>query len=187
MFYRWLILLMWVAWLALWSAMARGVKAPAQSESAASRLTHVVPLLIAGYLLAVPRNPIPLLNERFAPLALWPNALGAALTLAGLAFSVWARLLLAGNWSGAVQVKHDHELIVDGPYRWVRHPIYTGLLVAFVGTALAVGEWRGVFAVVFAAALCRKLRLEEAVMRRQFGEAYADYAARVPALFPFVL
>jgi protein-S-isoprenylcysteine O-methyltransferase Ste14 len=179
---------MWVAWLALWMAMARGVKAPAQSESRSSRLAHVVPLLIAGYLLAAPRTPISLLNERFAPLALWPNMLGLALTFAGLGFSVWARLLLAGNWSGAVQVKHDHELIVDGPYRWVRHPIYTGLLVAFVGTALAIGEWRAVLAVaIAAAAFSRKLRLEEAVMRRQFGDAYGDYAARVSALIPFVL
>jgi protein-S-isoprenylcysteine O-methyltransferase Ste14 len=94
------------------------VKAPAQSESRSSRLTHVVPLLIAGYLLAAPQSPVPLLNERFAPLALHPNTLGVALTFAGLAFRVWARLLLAGNWSGDVQVKRDHELIVDGPYRW---------------------------------------------------------------------
>ena len=68
-----------------------------------------------------------------------------------------------------------------------RHPIYTGLLLAFIGSAWAVGEWRGVLAVVIvAASFWRKLKLEEAVMRRQFGEAYARYAARVPALIPFV-
>jgi len=192
MFTRWLFLslfvFMWVGWLALWRVMAFRVKATAQSESVPSRLSHLAPLLFAGYLLAAPQVPIVLLNGRFVPLAIWPVALGAALTFAGLLFSVWARFELAGNWSDFVQVKRDHELIVGGPYRWVRHPIYTGLILMFVGTALAVGEWRGVVAVAVAAAsFWRKLRLEEAVMRRQFGETYAQYAERVPALIPFVL
>jgi protein-S-isoprenylcysteine O-methyltransferase Ste14 len=192
MFLRWLFsslfLLMWAGWAAIWIVMARGVKLPAQSESAASRLSHVGPLLIAAYFLAAPvPQPLPLLNERFAPRVVWPAALGAALVFAGLAFSIWARFTIAENWSSDVQLKRDHELIVRGPYRWVRHPIYTGVLLMFVGTALAVGEWRAVVAVALAAgAFWRKLRLEEAVMRRQFGETYARYAARVPALIPFV-
>ena len=192
MFYRWLFsslfLFMWAGWLVLWRVMAFRVKAVAQSESLPSRLSHVVPLLIAGCLLAAPQVPIPLLDGRFVPLAIWPAALGAGLMFAGVLFSVWARFVLAGNWSGFVQVKQDHELIVEGPYRWVRHPIYTGLILMFVGTALAVGEWRGVLAVAIAAAsFWHKLRLEEAVMRRQFGEAYARYAERVPALIPFLV
>jgi protein-S-isoprenylcysteine O-methyltransferase Ste14 len=78
--------------------------------------------------------------------------------------------------------------MVDGPYRWVRHPIYTGILVALAGTALTVGEWRGVLAVALAfAAFWRELRIEEALMRRQFGESYARYADRVPALIPFLI
>ena len=69
----------------------------------------------------------------------------------------------------------------------VRHPICTGILVALAGTALAAGEWRAVLAMVIAgAAFWRKLGIEEAVMRRQFGEAYAKYAQRVSALIPFV-
>jgi protein-S-isoprenylcysteine O-methyltransferase Ste14 len=188
MFLRWLFsslfLLMSGGWLALWIAMSRGVKEAAESETAVSRLSHVGPLLVAAYFLAAPA---PLPNERFAPLAVWPAALGAALSFAGLAFSFWARFTIAANWSSDVQLKRDHELIVGGPYRWVRHPIYTGVLLMFAGTALAVGEWRAVLAVALAAgASWRKLRLEEAVMRRQFGEAYVRYAARTPALIPFV-
>ena len=122
------------------------------------------------------------------PFTTWLPWLGAALTLAGIAFTIWARVLLGGNWSGGVTLKHDHELVIDGPYRWVRHPIYTGLLVALAGTALALGEWRGLLALaIAAAALWRKLGLEEALMRGQFGDAYAHYAERVPALIPFVL
>jgi protein-S-isoprenylcysteine O-methyltransferase Ste14 len=181
-----LFVLMWGGWLALWNVMALRAKEAAQSEGRLSRLTHVVPLLVAAYLLFA-QVPLPLLNDRFAPLAIWSASLGAALTFAGLAFCIWARFVIAGNWSGYVELKHDHELIVEGPYRWVRHPIYTGLLLAFIGSAWAVGEWRGVVAVaIVAASFWRKLKLEEAVMRREFGEAYDQYAARVPPLIPFV-
>jgi protein-S-isoprenylcysteine O-methyltransferase Ste14 len=178
--------LMWGAWGAVWNIMARRVKEAAQAEGPLSRLLHIVPLLFAAYLL-VARAPLPLLNERFAPLAIRSAALGAALTFAGLAFSIWARFVIADNWSSDVQLKRDHELIIKGPYRWVRHPIYTGLLLAFIGSAWAVGEWRGVLAVaIVAASFWRKLKLEEALMHRQFGEAYVLYAARTPALIPFV-
>jgi protein-S-isoprenylcysteine O-methyltransferase Ste14 len=78
--------------------------------------------------------------------------------------------------------------VTSGPYRFVRHPIYTGLLLAFIGSALARGDWRGVLAVAIAfAALWRKLRIEERWMREEFGAAYEEYARRVAALVPFVL
>ncbi len=188
MVYRWLFPLLWLVFIAVWIAMARGGKAVAERESVYSRLSHYLPLGIAIYLFAAPRVPIPPLDGRFVPLSLWPVQAGLGLVVAGLAFAIWARVLLGGNWSSDVTLKRDHELIVEGPYRWVRHPIYTGILIALAGSALALGEWRGVLAVVLAgAAYWRKLRIEEAVMRRQFGEAYAEYAKRVPALIPFML
>jgi protein-S-isoprenylcysteine O-methyltransferase Ste14 len=188
MFYRWLFPLLWLAFIAFWIAMARGNKVVAERESAFSRLSHYLPLAIAIYLLAAPHVPFAPLNDRFAPLSLRLVRLGAALTFAGIAFAIWARVWIAGNWSSDVTLKRDHELVVNGPYAFVRHPIYTGILLALLGTALAVGEWRGLLAIVFAAAaFWRKLGIEEAVMLRQFGEAYVRYAARVPALIPFVL
>jgi protein-S-isoprenylcysteine O-methyltransferase Ste14 len=106
----------------------------------------------------------------------------------GLLFTVWARIVLGRNWSGIVTVKQDHELVTAGPYRWVRHPIYTGLLIAFAGSAIARGEWRGVLAVVIVlAGLWRKLKLEERWMIETFGDAYLRYRAKVRALIPFVL
>ena len=188
MVYGWLILASWLILIAVWFAMARRVKSVAQHESAFSTLSHYGPLAVGMYLLAAPRLPLFPLDVRFVPLALWPVQLGAALTVAGVAFAIWARALLAGNWSASVTVKRDHELIVEGPYACVRHPIYTGVLTGLIGTALAVGEWRAALGVAIAAgAYWRKLRIEEAAMRRRFGEAYARYAERVPALFPFML
>jgi len=188
MFYRWLFPSLWLVFIVVWIAMARGGKVVAERESAYSRLSHYLPLAVGIYLLAAPQVPIAPLDRRFAPLSLWLVQLGAALTFLGIAFAIWARMWIAGNWSSDVTLKRDHELIVSGPYAFVRHPIYTGILLGLLGTALAVGEWRGLLAVLLAtAAFWRKLRIEEAVMRRQFGEAYARYAQRVPALIPFVL
>ena len=114
--------------------------------------------------------------------------IGAAVTAAGLLFAVWARRHIGRNWSGQVTIKSDHELVTTGPYGMVRHPIYTGLLLAFAGTALAVGEVRGLLALAIAcAALWRKLKLEERYMREQFGEAYVEYTRRVAAIIPFLL
>jgi protein-S-isoprenylcysteine O-methyltransferase Ste14 len=188
MIYRWLFPFLWLVFIAVWIAMARGGKAVVERESVYSRLSHYLPLAIAICLLSVPHVPIAVLNERFEALSIWPVQFGAALTFAGLAFAVWARIRIAGNWSSDVTLKHDHELIVDGPYRWVRHPIYTGILTGLIGTSLAVGEWRALLGVALAAiAFWRKLTIEEAVMRRQFGEAYARYAKRVAALVPFLM
>jgi protein-S-isoprenylcysteine O-methyltransferase Ste14 len=184
--YRHLFPAIWIAWAGYWWVRSRGVKPAERIESPASRLLHVIPLLVAFALLAFDRVPGSALNDRFYPWAPWMFWLSAAVTVAGLAFTVWARAHLGGNWSGIVTVKAGHELVTSGPYAIVRHPIYTGLLLAFVGSALARGEWRGLLAVVIAfAALWRKLHVEERWMRERFGPQYAAYARRVPALIPF--
>lgn len=188
MAYQFLFPAMWFAWACYWGLLSRNVKRSSRREPLLSRLLHLVPLLLAVVLLWLPSVPrLPWLNVRFVPrteLAFWA---GAVVTAAGLLFTVWARRHLGRNWSGIVTVKQDHELILSGPYAWVRHPIYTGLLLAFTGSALACGEWRGVLAVVIVLlALWRKLRLEERWMQEQFGEQYRTYSRRVAVLIPFI-
>lgn len=186
--YRYLFPAIWLGWLAYWWVASYGVKAVVRREPVASRLLHIVPLTLAAILCTMQRAPSGMLAERFVPLAAWPFWLGALITICGLAFSVWARVYLGTNWSGTVTIKQDHELVTNGPYAIVRHPIYTGLLLGFLGTALALGDWRGILAFVLAAgALWRKLKFEESWMREQFGEAYRAYAGRVAALVPFIL
>ena len=186
--YRYAFPAIWLGWLLYWWAASRDVKSTARREALPSQLLHIVPLLIAMILLIVPRVPIAFLRERVVPLTEWPFWLGLCVTCAGLLISVWARLHLGKNWSGIVTIKKEHELVTSGPYAFVRHPIYTGLLLGFLGTALAIGDWRAVLAFALAAgALWRKLRVEERWMRQQFGDAYQDYRKRVAALVPFVL
>ena len=183
--HRFLFPALWLAWALYWAAMARNVRATARREPLASRLLHVVPLALAVFLLWPRHLHLPVLDDFVAgwtPLQFW---LGAVVAATGFVLTVWARGHLGRNWSGTVTVKQGHELVTTGPYAFVRHPIYTGLLLALLGAALAQGRWSGALAVVVAfAALWRKLRLEERWMREQFGQRYAAYARRVPALVP---
>jgi protein-S-isoprenylcysteine O-methyltransferase Ste14 len=184
--YRHLILALWLAWALFWVVSARGAKTTRRRESAASRFAHVFPLTVGGVLLAWHDIPVPWLALRLWPRSLAAYWCGVALIALGLAFAVWARVHLGRNWSGTVSVKEGHELIRSGPYAWVRHPIYTGILAAVLGTAITSGTVRGALAVVIIlAALVRKLRIEEGFMRDTFPGEYQRYCAEVPALIPF--
>jgi len=180
-----LIPLMWISWCLYWLISARNAKRTVRRESLTSRVSHVLPLVVGVSLVAVPHLPSAVFATRILPRTLAIYWMAVTLIFLGLAFAVWARRHIGSNWSGTVTVKQDHVLIRSGPYAWVRHPIYTGLLTAILGTAIARGELRGVWAMV----LCTlgfviKLRLEERWMRQVFGADYERYSAEVPALVP---
>jgi protein-S-isoprenylcysteine O-methyltransferase Ste14 len=176
----------WLAWLVYWVVMAFTTKRTIE------RGGLIGYRLVAGLLIFAA-----FVADRFFHISLharvWQRtpALGIAtdlLVLAGAAFTVWARITLGRNWSAEVTFKQDHELIESGPYALVRHPIYTGLIVMGLGTAINYGR---VFGFVVLVALCGglwwKARQEEQIMSRHFPDAYAEYKARVPAIVPFVL
>jgi protein-S-isoprenylcysteine O-methyltransferase Ste14 len=179
------IAVLWLAWVAYWWIASRHAKATARSESMRSRLAHTMPLLIGGLLMALPRLPVPWLYARFLPRTYVVYGLGVAALAAGLGVAVWARIHLGGNWSSVVTLKKDHELIRTGPYGLVRHPIYTGLLLALLGTVVALGEWRGLIALAFfIGGFLLKLKREERFLGELFGAQYQRYRVEVPALIP---
>jgi len=181
----WLIPGLWCLWLAYWTISARGNKAVVRRESLVSRLLHLGPLAIAALLLSARSLPGGWLCGRFVPQGQMTSLAGLLIVVIGLGFTVWARVHLGRNWSGTVTLKADHELVRSGPYSIVRHPIYTGLLLGFLGSAVALGEWRGLLATALVfAGFWRKLRLEERWMREVFGPQYERYQAEVPALIP---
>jgi protein-S-isoprenylcysteine O-methyltransferase Ste14 len=187
--YEWLIPMLWSVWALYWVAAAFTAKPVRRSESTASRLSHYIPLGLAILLLTLPWFAGTVLGTRFLPRSATLFWIGTALLIAGMLFSVAARRHLGGNWSGTVTLKQDHSLIRTGPYRFVRHPIYTGLLLAIFGSGvIALGEWRGLVALVLVtAAFLRKIQIEERFLSEQFGEAYVRYRQEVPALIPGLL
>lgn len=183
-----IVLFLWIAFLIYWRLSAAGVKPAVRRDSAWSRTSYIIPLVIAAILLSIP--PLPgggFLFSRFLPQrtdGYWP---GVMLIAGGLGFSIWARQHLGRNWSGTVQVKQDHQLICTGPYRFVRHPIYTGILLAFLGNAIVVDQWSALLAVFIAfGSFWRKLTIEERFMRETFGSVYGEYRGRTAALIPYL-
>ena len=177
----------WVAFLVYWRIKAAHTKATQRLEPAASRILRTLAFLIVIVLLSTTRIPLPWLYRELWPSGLWSFWIGAAVTVTGLLFAVWARQHLASNWSSEVTIKQGHELITTGPYALVRHPIYTGILAGFLGTAIALSQVRGVisFVLIFVM-LWAKLRREEEWMRSQFGKTYATYAHQTAALVPYL-
>jgi protein-S-isoprenylcysteine O-methyltransferase Ste14 len=181
-----LIPTLWIAWLGYWWYSARDVKRTAWSEPLRARLKHRLPLILAVLFFAAPRLVPRVLTRRFIPAGLPYLVLGTVLLALGLGFSVWARRHLGRNWSAHVVVKEDHALIRTGPYRYVRHPIYTGILLAFFGMTLTIGEWRALIGFAFALlAFAVKSGQEELRMRATFPE-YDRYQRETAALIPYV-
>ncbi len=187
LFARNLILILWVIWLLYWVVAAMGSKPVRQREGAVTRAAFLAQALLTAILMA------PLQWSGWLSLQLigggWTRDwIAVSLVVIGLLICSWARRALGGNWSGSVTVKEGHELVQSGPYRRLRHPIYTGILLMILGTGLASGRVHGVLA--FPIALCAvwlKSRVEERWMGAEFGERYAAYKKKSWALIPFVL
>jgi len=109
------------------------------------------------------------------------------LCICGIAFAIWARRHLGSNWSSHPALKEGHELVISGPYRIVRHPIYTGMLTAALGSVMDTHKaiWL-YFTVVMTATFVYRIHVEEAIMVRTFPDSYPDYKARTSALIPFI-
>ena len=185
-----LAVIAWLFFLAYWLWSARRLKPPSRAEPALPRLLkYWLPIALAIALMwPTPWLDGTVLGRRLLP---WSQLLALAglwLIVAGVLFACWARHVLGSNWSSEVQLKQGHELIERGPYRWVRHPIYTGILLALLGTVVLIDQWRALLGfAIMAASFWRKLRLEEAWLGEHFGAVYADYKRRVRALVPGLL
>ena len=180
-----LIPLLWLVWLLYWLLGAGRLKAVARRESRLQRASHGVPLVLAALLLVLPGHALGALATLFIARSWTGYGIGVALVALGLGYAVQARRHLGANWSATVTLKQAHSLIRNGPYRHVRHPIYTGLLLAFAGSALALAEWRGLLALLLVTgSLWLKLRREERWLLEHFGADYAEYRKTSWALLP---
>ncbi len=177
-----LSLIGWLSFVIYWSAAAKNASPARSSESQTSRRVHEF-LVNAALLLAF--IPVPGLTHRVlpnTPVFAWT---GVVIQAVSELLAIWARRHLGSNWSGEITAKVNHQLITSGPYRLVRHPIYTAMLGMFLGTAFVSGQLHAALALVMVAlAYWRKIRLEEVNLDKVFGPAYETYRRVTPALIP---
>lgn len=179
---------LWIGTGVFWVVGWLAVKRAARRQSWSSRLGQAG-IAAGGYFLIFdPALRLGPFAWRIAPDLAWVAWMGLAITIAGLALAVWARVTMGKNWSAMVTVKKQHELVRRGPYRIVRHPMYSGIILAALGTVIVFGRASGLFGLVLVfVGFWLKLRLEEQFMTEEFGAQYIQFKQQVRALIPFVI
>ncbi len=174
----------WAGFLGFWTLTARPQGQAQRQESARSRATHRLLMNLGLLLLFIP---IPHLLQHFLAPDAWHVPVGLVIMALATLLHIWARLHLGRNWSSQVMIKVDHQLIRTGPYRRVRHPIYTAILGLAIGTALVSLRITSlVGAGLIIAAYVRKLLLEEQGLAERFGEAWQAYRTSSWRLIPLI-
>ena len=177
----------WAGLLFYWFANASKVKAAVQTQTALSRYVYLFFLALGFVITYAKVFAVGPLSYQLIPVNDLSGAVGTVTCIGGVTFAIWARKTLGNNWSGEVTLKKEHELVQTGPYKIVRHPIYTGFEIGLLGVAITIGQLKGLLglATVFSAHYY-KTTMEEKIMYAQFPTQYADYARRVKRLVPFV-
>lgn len=185
--YHWLHLasFAWLVFLAYWSVSALKLKSIKRREPRGERLIQLVFMVAAYFLMFNDQFSRGWLTTRFVPASPRIGKFGVTVAVVGIALAIWARWHLGENWSATVTLKEGHELISSGPYRYMRHPIYSGMLLAFVGTALALGEYRALISVcIVLVAFYTKAKKEELFLTQEFGEKFREHSRRTGMFLP---
>ena len=180
-----LIVVCWVLLIVYWNISARSVKSAADPQSRASRLARMPIWLGFVLLLAGWAHPFGIPAIRRTALS---DSVGVTICALGLLLAIWSRKALGTEWSQDVELKRGHKLVQGGPYRFMRHPIYTGHLLMGLGTAIASGSLVAFAGLAsFAVGFWIKLNQEESLLLRSFPDEYPAYRTRVKALIPYLL
>lgn len=175
----------WIIFAVYWLIGALKTNPTRKSEPFASRY-GILAILVAGFVFLFDDSAkIGPLKLRFVPHNLAIEVLGIVLTWLGIGLAVWARFHLAQYWSARITIKEGHELIRTGPYAHLRHPIYSGLLVAMAGSALLAGQWSGLLGLALVLlGFSEKALKEESMLKEQFGEKFQEHRRHTGFLLP---
>ena len=183
--FRFLVEFPWIVLVVYWINGAMKTRATSDKEPFTSR-SAVLLIEMLGYLLVFSDSAsIGILGTRFIPRTMASAVLGVVFTWSGIGLAVWARYHLAEYWSARITIKEDHQLIRTGPYSHHRHPIYSGLILATIGSALVIDKWRCVLGVcLVTVGYYFKASGEETMLARQFGEAFREHQKHAGFLIP---
>ncbi|SHK53195.1 Protein-S-isoprenylcysteine O-methyltransferase Ste14 [Bradyrhizobium lablabi] len=182
-----LFALIWIAWLVSWVVASFWSGRTEKHAVSWSSRVHIIPIFLGAILF----SPWTAQALGVKPILHFGNAgtfVLAGLTLAGISFTWWARIHLGRFWSNSITRKEGHRVIDTGPYGFVRHPIYTGLIAAILATGVGVGTVTAMLgAVLISLGMSQKARMEEGFLTIELGaDAYGPYCRRVPMLVPFL-
>lgn len=170
----------WAVFWIYWIAVSLGVKA------GRSRWTRFAAFRVAAVLIILLLLRLRVLKGHTVTHDPWLQGIGLAIFLLGLALAVWARVYLGRNWGMPMSEKVDPELVTTGPYRTIRHPIYSGIILAMVGTAVAVSVYWLIAVVLLGAYFVYSAVMEERYMAGLFPDAYLRYKQSTKMLVPFI-
>ncbi len=186
---HWIIGAFWLVFLAYWAIAAIGVKRNVATtpwwKYAAFRLA-IAALIVAALSIPAVRRGLRLAHPHLGHDPLF-GVIGALLVALGVGLAIFARVYIGRNWGTPMSRKQDPELITGGPYAVVRHPIYSGIILATVGTMIGLSIVFVLPLIVLIPYFIYCARREEEFMCQQFGEAYRAYMRRTKMLVPFVL
>jgi protein-S-isoprenylcysteine O-methyltransferase Ste14 len=185
MTWRYLFEFPWIIFIAYWVVSAFRTQRTAKKEAFAARY-GIMFLEIVGFVLVFREDAgIGVLGEKVFERSYATGITGVALTWAGIALAIWARAHLGQYWSGRITIKEDHKLIRTGPYARLRHPIYSGLDLAVIGSAMAIDRWRCVAGVcVIIVGFWIKAKREESMLGAQFGSDFEEHRRHTGFLLP---
>ncbi len=184
--FEWILLGIWVIFWSYWLITAWLNRSPVKRRQ--SSMLPTLPIIAVVIWILVTGIYPDLVYQQIFPDGIVASIAGTIITILGLGFAIWARLHLGTNWSGLPIIRVDHKLIRTGPYTIVRNPIYTGILIAFVGTAIVIGKFWAIIAILIVfVAFFMKIRIEEKFLLEEFGEDYLKYKKEVKSLIPFII
>jgi protein-S-isoprenylcysteine O-methyltransferase Ste14 len=186
--YRWIIVALWLGLITYWMVSAIDAKRSLGSGQTWKEIG--LRLIVAAALLIV--LGIPAVRHALRDVQAYQTksvvlgVIGVVLCAGGVGLAVQGRRYLGRNWGMPASRKEDPELVINGPYRYIRHPIYSGIILAMVGTAIGASAFWVVPLVLFSGYFIHSARREEKIMMAQFPEQYPEYMARTRMLLPFV-
>lgn len=176
-----LIAILWLSFWLYWLVSAIGKKKVIKRVNSGQRFTFILFVIIILALSHLQYFHVqPFTNNKII------LALGVILCALGLGFAIWARIHLGKNWNIEPSIQEGHELVTSGPYKWIRHPIYTGILFAFLGSTLAGNSVSLAIFIVICIIFIWRVKTEEDIMMQLFPQQYSDYKKRTKALIPFI-
>jgi len=177
--------LLWLAYIGYWVFRSRGNKRTTRRQR--TLVSGMVPRA-ALFFIFIALWVFPLFAAPLFSPKLPVQIVGLSVCLLGLSLAIWSRQVLGSNWSAEIEVKEQHELVTAGPYGLIRHPIYSGGILALAGTLLVSGQLRVlILLVIVTVGMVLRAKTEEQLMQKEFAEGYAAYKRRTKMLVPGVI